>query len=138
MGVSEILEERQGQKEIQSWQDATEKFLRSEDGADWPGTEANKITLGKILQELQNPEGVPLVELPDRQEAITLAWNYMKEHPELIKENPEIVQAQRLAKATSRAEIDEILGGHSDRARFGIRDERGSWRKSWTQNSISS
>ena len=32
MGVSEILEERQGQKEIQSWQDATEKFLRSEDG----------------------------------------------------------------------------------------------------------
>ena len=109
-GVSEILEERQCQKEIQSWQDATEKFLRSEEGADWPGTEANKIQLGKILQEFQSPEGLPLLELPDRQEAITLAWNYMKEHPELIKENAEIVQTQKLAKATSRSEIDSILG----------------------------
>lgn len=109
-GVSEIVQERQGQKEVQSWQEATDKFLRSEAGVNWPGTEANKITLGKIIQEFQSPEGVPLVDLPNKQEAIELAWAYMQEHPETIRENPTLVQEQKLAKATSRAEIDEILG----------------------------
>lgn len=108
--VKEHFQERQGQKEVKSWSEATEKFLNSAEGANWPGTEANKTTLGQIIQTFQTEDGTLLADLQDKQEAITIAWNYMQEHPELIKENPELVQRDKISKATSRLEIDEILG----------------------------
>ena len=83
--------------------------MNSEAGANWPGSEANKNQLGKIIQEFQNAEGVPLADLPNKQEAIELAWAYMQSRPELISENPEVALTQKLAGAKSRREIDDAL-----------------------------
>ena len=58
----------------QSWADATEEFLHSATGADWPGGEKNKEILGLKLSALN------LIDTENKVEAIAKAWSSMKEN----------------------------------------------------------
>jgi hypothetical protein len=76
-----------------SWAAATQEFLNSPEGSDWPGGEANKEKLGEILQENN------LVDHPSAQ-TLARAYRYMKEN-DLLVANPEIENQKAIGEATS-------------------------------------
>jgi hypothetical protein len=86
-----------------TWSQATEAFLNSESGADWPGGEANLALAAQILE--QSPE---LLNQPSV-EALSTVWQYMKEN-NLAVENPEVTQLQQIGEATDVNQIREALG----------------------------
>lgn len=102
----EALREVSSKKFEQSWADATNEFLSSAAGADWPGGETNRQTIGQIIAE------TGWIESANKAEALTAAWAYMKQHPELIASNPETDAQNALAKAKSPAEIQEALNAY--------------------------
>jgi hypothetical protein len=82
-----------GDRFANSWTAATEEFLNSPEGADWPGGEANKEILGRILQENN------LVDKPSV-ETLAAAYRHAKTHGLLVK-NPEIENQKAIGEATS-------------------------------------
>lgn len=107
MGISEIIEQHQGQKQTKSWEEAVETFKQG-DGADWPAGDNLQI-IHNILTTSKMDDGRPLIEAEDKVGALAWAWQKMKAE-NLVVENPVITQHSKLAKASSRAEIDSILG----------------------------
>lgn len=98
------LLERQDAKAVASWQSATDEFLNSPEGADWPGGPNLKV-IGKLLAD----NG-----LEDSPSAETLAacWKHMKENG-LALSNPEVETQQRISEATSVEEIRNAARGGS-------------------------
>lgn len=76
----------------QSWADATQEFLNSEVGADWPGGERNKTLVGNILAQLG------LVNSTDKVAALQQAYDYMKQN-DLLFPNEE----------TSEHKLNQVL-----------------------------
>ncbi len=98
--------EKQNQRFTQSWATATEEFLKSPAGADWPGGEANKVKLGEILQA--NPE---LADQPSV-ETLSAVYEYMKEN-DLLVTNEEVEKLRAISSATSAEEIRTAWRGGS-------------------------
>lgn len=98
--------EKQNQRFTQSWATATEEFLKSPAGADWPGGEANKVKLGQILQA--NPE---LADQPSV-ETLSAVYEYMKEN-DLLVANEEVEKLRAISSATSAEEIRTAWRGGS-------------------------
>jgi hypothetical protein len=86
-----------------TWQAATEQFLNSEAGADWPGGADNLALAAQILE--QSPE---LMKQPSA-EALATVWQYIKEN-NLALPNPETEAHNAIADATSVADIRAALG----------------------------
>lgn len=107
--VKETFQERQGKRYERDWADATNRFLTSDAGSDWPGGNQNMKKIGEIISNATMEDGTPLVDAPDKVAALEWAYSYAKEH-ELLVENPELEAHKKLATATSRQEIDSILG----------------------------
>jgi hypothetical protein len=85
-----------------NWASATEAFLNSPDGADWPGGTANQEIAARLLAENN---------LTDQPSAETFArvYAHMKEH-NLVQPNPELVKREedRFKSATSAEEINSL------------------------------
>ncbi len=100
--LREVAASQQTERTIQSWAEATEEFKNSSAGASWPGGEANRAKLGEILIEM-GAEDSPNAE------NLRLAYQYMQEN-NLLVPNSEIEVRDRIAEATSPAELREALG----------------------------
>jgi hypothetical protein len=105
--LRESVQEKSAARCEQSWAQATEEFLQSSVGADWPGGE-NMNILGRLIQE-NNLTDKPSVE------TLSAVWQYMKEN-NLAVENPEVTSreklseaSQRISEATSAEQIMEVL-----------------------------
>jgi hypothetical protein len=94
-----------------TWQQATEQFLNSDAGQDWPGGEANLALAAQILE--QSPE---LMQQPSA-DALATVWQYMKEN-NLAVENPEVTQLKQINEATDVNQIREALGRPSSSGLF--------------------
>jgi hypothetical protein len=85
-----------------NWASATDAFLQSEAGKDWPGGTANQEIAARLLAENN---------LTDQPSAETLArvYEHMKEH-NLVQPNPELVKREedRFKSATSVEEINSL------------------------------
>jgi hypothetical protein len=86
-------EKVQGERFTNGWADATEKFLNSEAGADWPGGDANKKIIGLKLAELG------LIDAEDKVAALTTAYNELKIKGGLV-ENPALTTQREIGEAT--------------------------------------
>lgn len=86
-----------------SWAGATQTFLDSEAGADWPGGNANREILGLKLAELG------LVDAEDKVGALATACAHLKAEGKM-QPNPELVkrEKERFESATSAEEINAI------------------------------
>jgi hypothetical protein len=81
------------------WVNATNEFIRSPQGADWPGGEENKNTLGQIIQRMG------LIDSPSAQ-TLAVAYEYAKKEG-LLVENPESKALEDISTATSHEAILE-------------------------------
>jgi len=70
--LKSAIQENRGRGFEQSWSDATQEFLNSAAGADWPGGERNKEILGMTIA------GLGLVDADNKLAAITQAYESMK------------------------------------------------------------
>jgi hypothetical protein len=86
-----------------TWAAATEQFLNSEAGADWPGGADNLALVTQILE--QSPE---LMNQPPA-EALATVWQYIKEN-NLALPNPETEAHHAISEASSVADIRAALG----------------------------
>jgi hypothetical protein len=100
-GVSELVQERQGQKLQQSWESATAAFLEA--NPSWEGGEQNKTLIGNLLAE----NG--LTDAEDKLQAMQDCYDYAKKNNLLVR-NPEVEQHKAISNARTREEIDEALG----------------------------
>ena len=103
----EVLKEQSAEKAAaaiyqQSWADATQNFLRPPAGADWPGGEANKERLGKIIEQLG--QGNPDIEKENKVEVLANAWSIMKRND---------AQTKAILEAKSPEDIRNALGINS-------------------------
>lgn len=103
--------DKQSQRTEQSWAQATEEFLQSSVGADWPGGE-NMNILGRLVQE-NNLQDQPSVE------TLAAVWAHMKQN-NMAVENPEVAAreklgeaSQRISEATNVEQIRKALGRSS-------------------------
>lgn len=71
--LKEVIESNRDSKTVQSWQEATEQFLKSAVGADWPGGAQNLSIIGLKIAQLG------LVEAEDKVAALAQAYNAMKQ-----------------------------------------------------------
>ena len=94
------VQEKQEARQVQSWEAATEEFLRSSAGSDWPGGENMNIA-GRLIQE----NG--LTDKPSA-ETLTAVWNHMKENG-IAVENKEVTARERISSANSVEQIRELL-----------------------------
>jgi hypothetical protein len=105
------LREVSGKRLADSWASATEEFLAGP-GASWPGGDANKNTLGRILTE-QN-----LIDAEDKVAALAAAYRYAKDN-NLLVETPESVLVQKIGSARTAEELREALHGGRTSGLFG-------------------
>jgi hypothetical protein len=89
----------QDKREIESWQDATKRFLASEIGSHWEGGLENQATAARLLEE--NPQ---LLESGDKVAALEAVFEYMKQN-DLMAKNPDIENKRSIAEATSIEDI---------------------------------
>jgi|SRR5271156_329575 hypothetical protein len=112
--IVDSFQEHAGKSFEQSWAEASNKFKQSPEGRTWPGGEANKLKLGEVMTTTE-VEGVLLADLPDKVQALRLAYDYMKDN-DLLVENTETKQEQtaalekQITAAKSPEEIAQILG----------------------------
>jgi hypothetical protein len=100
-GVSmDALRATTGAKFEASWASATDEFLASPAGQDWPGGEENKNLLGRLIEE-SGLTGQPSAE------TLAAAWAHMKEN-NLTLDNPDNAYAREMSEAQSAAEIAAI------------------------------
>ena len=96
------------QKYQQNWATATEEFLQS---SDWPGGEQNKKRLGEVLISMD------AIDKPSV-ETLRKAFDFMKQH-NMIVENAETVQAQKIAQARTPEELKDAIGYRGNTALWG-------------------
>jgi hypothetical protein len=101
----EALQEVSSQQYNKKWQSATQEFLQS---SDWPGGDENRQKLGEVLIAM-NATDKPSVQ------TLRTAFEHMKKN-NLLVENAEVSQQNRLAAAKSPEEIREILNYRGDTA----------------------
>ncbi len=103
--------EKQGERFTQSWSEATEAFLKSPEGASWPGGQENLKIAGRLLEEngLANSPSV---------ETLGAVFEFMKSN-NLVVANPEVEAQQRIADATDFESIRTAARGSS--SMFGSR-----------------
>jgi hypothetical protein len=87
------LREASAQQFHQSWAQATQEFLNSPAGRDWPGGEVNKVRLGQALVDMGSAESPSA-------ENISRAYEYLREN-DLLIENPEVEAHKAIASASS-------------------------------------
>lgn len=104
--VKQLVEERRDQTFMQSWGQATEAYLHSEEGRLWPGGEENKMRLGKLIEKNTLPDGTPYVDAPDKVEILRACVEYMRDH-DMIVPNPEFEAAKASAAAAAKAKADK-------------------------------
>ena len=71
--LKEAVDQTQNSQFEKSWAQATEEFLRSPAGADWPGGNQNLQIIGMQIQSMN------LLDAPDKVAALVRAYNAMKE-----------------------------------------------------------
>jgi hypothetical protein len=98
--LQEAVAEQQGARLNSSWQEATETFLKSSAGSDWPGGQQNLEIAGRLIQE----NG--LVDQPSA-EALAAVWAAMKENG-LAVENPDTAYQRELSEARSAEDITRV------------------------------
>ena len=107
------VSDRQDSRLEKSWESATKEFMASAAGNDWVGGDENLATVNRIL----NQEG-----LAEKPSADTLAdvWNYMKQNPSLIAENPDLTARDqdseledKINQSTSQEEIRNLARSSS-------------------------
>jgi len=105
--LQEAVQEKQAQKDAESWSDATNVFIANH--PEWPGTDLNRQTLGKYIIENGLLDGDPL-------EALEAAYNHARENGMLVA-NPETAararqaeQAQKISECSDPAELRQLLG----------------------------
>lgn len=76
------VEQNQNKRFEQSWADATQEFLNSQGGADWPGGDRNLQLIGLQLQSMG------LVEAEDKVGALIQAYQALKSTGMIFKEEP--------------------------------------------------
>jgi hypothetical protein len=96
------VEQTRNENRETSWKQATQEFLNSPEGADWPGGEANVKIASRLLEE----NG--LVDSPSV-ENLAAVYCHMKENG-LVVENPELVRATKISEAKSFSEVQAALG----------------------------
>jgi hypothetical protein len=95
------VEQSQDSQEQQSWAEASEAFLHSVSGADWPGGEQNRNLIGLKVAELG------LVDEKDKVAALAKAWTEMK-HTGMVFKNetatdPAVLAAAEAARVAAEA-----------------------------------
>jgi hypothetical protein len=75
--LKESVEKVRNEKDVQSWESATQAFLQGP-GADWPGGEVNKTILGLKIAELD------LTNATDKVAALTAAYASMKQNKQVF------------------------------------------------------
>jgi hypothetical protein len=83
-----------------TWSQATEQFLNSDAGNDWPGGQTNMELMGRILEENNMTE--PTVE------NLSAAFQYASENG-LLVENPETAAHHAISEANSVEDIRTAL-----------------------------
>lgn len=112
--IAATFQEQAGKIYEQSWAEATTRFKESAEGRTWPGGNANLKKIGEVMTTTQ-VDGVLLSDLPDKTQALRLAYEYMQEN-KLLVENSDAKQEReqelqkRIAAAKSPEEIAQILG----------------------------
>jgi hypothetical protein len=102
------VDQNQAASYEKSWQQATAEFLSH---SDWPGLESNRARLGATILELG------LVDSPSV-ESLQRAYDHMKKN-NLLVENPQTVQAQKIANAKTVAELQAVVGYRGTTALWG-------------------
>jgi hypothetical protein len=101
--LQEVTQQRGSERFERSWADATSAFLNGPEGADWPGGDANRDTLGRIIVQ----EG--LFDAEDKVQALAAAYAFAQEH-KLLVDNPET----KIASANSVDDMRRALGRSPD------------------------
>jgi hypothetical protein len=96
------VEEKQNTRMRQSWEEATEAFLNSPEGQDWPGGEENLTRIGNLLQKMDATEE-PSVE------NLAIAYKWLRDNNQIVP-NPETETQSKIASAKTPQEIREALG----------------------------
>jgi pyruvate dehydrogenase E2 component (dihydrolipoamide acetyltransferase) len=95
------VEQSQDSQEQQSWAEASEAFLHSVSGADWPGGEQNRNLIGLKVAELG------LVDEKDKVAALAKAWTEMKRTGMVFKNetatDPAVIAATKAARVAAEA-----------------------------------
>lgn len=94
------------QKYVQSWADATQQFLHSDAGADWPGGERNKEILGRVLADND------LLDAEDKVAALAAAYQHAKMY-HLLEANPDVERQREESKRKQGEELAKSLSGAS-------------------------
>jgi hypothetical protein len=102
--LREAVQEKSSTRFEKSWANATQEFLNSREGADWPGGNENLEIIGQKLQQLG------LTDAEDKVQALAQAYAAMKQSG-TVQENTELTQRQKIEEATSSNQIHEILSG---------------------------
>lgn len=104
------VQEKQGERTVQSWQDATNEFLNSPEGRTWPGGQENLKKVGELIQQMS------AADAEDKVAALTAAYRYMKEN-DLVAANPELEAERRIREARTpeevRAAVSSLSGSSS-------------------------
>jgi hypothetical protein len=86
----------------QTWAEATTKFLKSPEGADWPGGEENLARMADIIKRIG--EVNPDIEKEDKTAVLAHCWGIMKRNDKQIKD---------IESATSVEDIRAAIRGDS-------------------------
>ncbi len=104
------VKERQETRFTQDWVEAVEAFRNSAEGLDWPGSQENLLTIGRIIAKNN------LTDAEDKTAALIAAFNYMKENnlvadtPESRAANAKAEMEEKVKNATSMSELLEAVG----------------------------
>jgi len=105
--LKSTVEEKQNQRQVQSWESATQEFLNSPEGRSWPGGQENLQTVGKLIEQM----GATNSE--DKVAALVAAYRRMREN-DLVAKNPELERERRIREARSPEELRIALEARSE------------------------
>lgn len=99
-GVSvEALQQVTSDRTVAGWQQATQEFLNSPEGASWPGGEANKNLLGHVLIQMG-------ADKAPNAENLRRAYQYLRDNNKLLP-NEELEAQKAIGEATTPEELRE-------------------------------
>jgi hypothetical protein len=109
--LREIEADKQAKADAATWESAAEEFRTSRLGADWPGGEKNKQTMGAVIAELG------LTDKPSV-DTLTKAYLWMKQNNQ-VAPNEEFEREKSIASATDYESIKRYVGYRGDSGMFG-------------------
>ena len=109
--LQEIEADKQAKADAATWESAAEEFRTSRLGADWPGGEKNKQTMGAVIAELG------LTDKPSV-DTLTKAYLWMKQNNQ-VAPNEEFEREKSIASATDYESIKRYVGYRGDSGIFG-------------------